>query len=98
MRVDPSDRKACRACQMEIVFAETNRLHLGKPVVMPVDAEPDRNGNVFLSVKGGKYYAGVIKKNQAAGMRDAGQELHRPHFATCPQADRFRKAYGTGGK
>lgn len=98
VRVDPSDRKACRACQAEIVFAETNRTHKGQPVVMPVDAEPATNGNVFLSTKNGKYYAGVVKKNQAAGMRDAGQGLHLAHFATCTQADRFRKSYGTGRK
>lgn len=98
MRVNPSDRKACRACHAEIVFAQTNRLHRGQPVMMPVDAEPADNGNVFLSLQGGKYYAGVIRKNQAAGMRDGGQELHRPHFATCPQAARFRQHYGDGGK
>lgn len=98
MRVNPSDRKACRACQAEIVFAETNRKHQGQPVRMPVDAEPSERGNVFLSLENGKYYAGVIHRNQAAGMRDAGQELHMPHFATCTQADRFRQNYGTGGK
>lgn len=98
MRVDPSDRKACRACQADIVFAETNRMHQGRPVLMPVNAEPAKDGNVYLSKTAGKYYAGVIGKNQAAGMRDAGQELHTAHFRTCPQADRFRKHYGTGGK
>jgi hypothetical protein len=98
MRVNPSDRKACRACQADIIFAQTNRTSYGQPVMMPVDAEPSKDGNVFLSFTAGKYHAGVIGKNQAAGMRDAGQELHTAHFKTCPDAARFRKHYGTGGR
>jgi hypothetical protein len=98
MRVNPSDRKACRACQAEIVFAQTNRTSKGQPVMMPVDAEPSPIGNVMLELKSGKYYAGTLKKNQAAGARDNGVSLHTAHFATCSQAERFRKQYGTGGK
>lgn len=98
MRVNPSDRKACRACQAEIVFAQTPRKRAGQPVMMPVDAEPSPRGNVALSYMGGKFYAEVVKRNQAAGMIDAGQQLHTAHFATCPQADRFRKSYGDGGR
>lgn len=98
MRVNPSDRKACRACQAEIIFAQTNRISQGRPVMMPVDAEPSPRGNVMLDHRDGKYYAGVLGKNQAAGARDNGVTLHTAHFATCPQADRFRQHYGTGGK
>lgn len=98
MRVNPSDRKACRACQAEIIFAETNRIHKGQKVKMPVDAEPSNKGNMLLSIQRGAYYAGVLGRNQAAGARDNGVELHQAHFATCTQADRFRKHYGTGGK
>lgn len=98
MRVNPSDRKACRACQAEIVFAQTNRVSQGKPVVMPVDAEPDPKGNIMLELRGDTYYAGTLGRNQAAGARDNGVSLHLPHFATCTQSDRFRKNYGTGGK
>ena len=94
MRVDPNDRKACRACHAEIIFAQTNSTRGGQPVQMPVDAEPSPRGNVILSHQNGKYYAGVVRRNQAAGMRDAGQELHLSHYATCTQPERFRKAYG----
>lgn len=98
MRINPSDRKACRACQADIVFAETPRKHLGQPVVMPVDAEPDDKGNVLVSTKNGKYYAGVLGRNQAAGARDNGQQLHRSHFATCTNPERFRHFYGDSAK
>jgi hypothetical protein len=104
MDVPTEDWKACRACRADIVFAETNRMHKGKPVIMPVDVDPNKRdaknqlGNVILTFYKGKYHAGVPKANQAAGMRDAGQKLHHSHFNTCTQPERFRHNYGTGGK
>lgn len=84
----------CRACNADIVYAQTNKREAGRPVQMPVDVRPSTTGNVFLSLEGGQLHAGVVGKNQAAGMRDAGQTLHLSHFATCPQAARFRKLHG----
>lgn len=100
MDVPPEDYAACRACRADIVFAETPRVHRGKKVVMPVDVNPDKRdsknqlGNVILSKLNGKYYAGVAKAGQAAGVRDAGGKLHHSHFATCTQPERFRSHYG----
>lgn len=98
MDVPPQDYQSCRACRADIVFAQTTRIEKGQNVIMPVDVKPAPNGNVALAKLNGKYHAGVVGKNQAAGMRDAGKDLHTAHFATCPEAGRFRKSYGKGGK
>lgn len=94
MDVPPQDWTTCAAprCKADIVFAETAKIERGKPVMMPVDVKPNPRGNVYLSKAAGRYHAGVIGKNQAAGMRDAGQTLHTSHFATCAAAKTFRKA------
>lgn len=97
MDVPPEDWQSCRACRADIVFGRTSRTSKGKPVVMPVDVKPADNGTVALSKQDGVYYAGVVRKNQAAGMRDRGVGLHVSHFATCPQGARFRRYYPDAG-
>lgn len=98
MNVPPQDWQQCRACKADIVFGRTGNMRGVEPVVMPVNVKTDPRGNIILSKQGGTYYAGVAKRNQAAGMRDRGEGLHKPHFATCTQAARFRTHYGDGGK
>lgn len=93
MDVPPQDWTACSepACRADIIFAVTNKIEKGRPVLMPVDVKPSPTGNVILSRAGGRWHAGVAGRNQAAGMRDRGQELHTSHFATCAAPKGFRK-------
>ena len=54
---------------------------------MPVDAEPDPDGNVEITYDdAGRAHAVV---HGQPPMVTAGK-LHMPHFATCPKADEWR--------
>lgn len=71
---------ACRTCEAPIVWVESQST--GKP--MPMDLTPDPKG------------AFVIIGGKARRATDEDKTLHRPrftsHFATCPDADQFRRA------
>jgi hypothetical protein len=56
----------------------------GKP--MPVDIEPDPRGNLIL-------YRGhdLSMRCRVAGDGVKVGDRHRPHFATCPDADSWRQ-------
>lgn len=77
----------CESCAAPIVWAVTARAK--KP--MPVDRTPSDKGNVLLAVDNGRLVAGVLGRNQAAGVRDRGESLHLSHFATCVYASRHRR-------
>lgn len=89
----------CRSCSARIIWAVTNpELKSGRP--MPVDADPHPQGNVMLARDPRIPHepdapvvvrATVLRANQAAGARDAGELLYRSHFASCPNADAWRK-------
>lgn len=86
----------CRGCNAKIVWAVTEH---GKS--MPVDAEPDDDGNViFLAGRRGVGPHGpvpLVKVLPADGqlelVEDASIDGRRymPHFATCPKRDEFRR-------
>lgn len=69
----------CRSCEAEIIWASTVT---GK--AMPIDAAPSESGNL------------VYGNGAVSTASDEDRRLHRPrytsHFATCPDAPRFRKA------
>jgi hypothetical protein len=71
----------CRSCGKEVIWVRTNT---GK--TMPVDSKPSPDGNVLLirDLFGQVESCEVVKK----GSKD---ELHLSHFATCPQARKWRK-------
>lgn len=71
-------------CEARIVWAVTDR---GKR--MPVDADPSpADGNIKLSVRytGPEPLATVLSAAARFGLT-----LRTSHFATCPDADRFRR-------
>jgi len=68
----------CRSCGSAIVWAFTPK---GKR--MPVDAVPHEKGTMVLTNYGGHVVADY--------MRESYQRRHRPHFATCPDAQSWRK-------
>ena len=74
----------CRSCGAEILWCYTPT---GRR--MPLDAAPatlDTPG-VWLLEPDGRAYA-LSEKNDRTIL---GGNLHVPHFATCPDADQFRK-------
>jgi hypothetical protein len=72
----------CRSCPAAILWATTEK---GRS--MPVDAEPDPDGNVEITYDdAGRAHAVV---HGQPPMVTAGK-LHMPHFATCPKADEWR--------
>lgn len=89
---------SCRSCSAPIIWAVSNpELKSGRP--MPVDAAPHPNGNVLLARDPSIPHdpgapvvirATVMRAGQIAGARADGNVLYRPHWATCPHADRWR--------
>lgn len=77
----------CGSCAAPIVWAVTARSK--KP--MPVDRKPSDKGNVLLAVDADRLVAGVLGRNQAAGVRDRGDALYLSHFVTCPNASKHRR-------
>jgi hypothetical protein len=67
----------CKSCGAEVIWALTST---GRP--MPIDATPVEGGNLVLSLLDGKRVVSVVAAGP--GLR------HRPHFATCPDADSWR--------
>ncbi len=71
----------CRSCGTTIRWCQTP---LGKK--MPVDIDSVPGGNVDLVKIGpGKYMAKVVAA-------DEGVNRYRSHFASCPNADKHRRA------
>lgn len=69
---------------------------------IPVDVEPSDDGNVLYTgniADDGVPYVRVLSATAVEVVRHAGDTLdgappparYKPHFATCPDADRFRK-------
>jgi len=74
----------CRSCEAWVIWAATAE---GKR--MPVDARPAAGGTVQLQTRPGSKTpaATVLDEAAAAGRVD----LRKAHFATCPDADVWRR-------
>jgi hypothetical protein len=77
------NREVCNHCRAAIVWCTTAA---GK--AMPVDADPDPNGNILLGQPGpdGRPTAGVLGPRQQLGARAGGRRLHLHHRLSCPKA------------
>lgn len=76
----------CPDCQQAVLTADTPRKSKGQPVTVWLDPQPDTSGRYMVSPpvrKGGRWQAGLLRPNQAAGARANGQELHSDHKDTC---------------
>lgn len=72
-------------CHDQVVWAHTGKSR------MLVNAQPHPDGNVVLRDTGGTdLVAQVLTVHQRA--TKAPGSLHLSHFATCPEAKKFRKA------
>lgn len=76
----PSEISTCRSCSAPIVWARTSSEKL-----MPVDPEPTPDGNLVLF----RDYADEWRVQVVGGADD--RPRHRPHFATCPDAEGWRR-------
>ena len=74
----------CRSCGASVIWCTTVK---NKP--MPVDAEPVADGNLVLSDDFGR--SDVPAAFPALPMdKAAGDTLYKSHFATCPDAGKWR--------
>lgn len=80
---------ACERCTARIVFARVDGGRL-----IPVDVEPDPDGNVAIRVDStGRIRARVLSEDRPAP--EGTERLHVPHFATCgPAAAQARRGDG----
>jgi hypothetical protein len=76
----------CSSCDREIVFARTR---LGR--LTPVDLEPAGDGSVHLVQRDGVLFADVLGKERLEEAWRLGLVLHRPHWQTCTDPDRYRR-------
>ncbi|WP_027500422.1 hypothetical protein [Rhodococcus sp. UNC363MFTsu5.1] len=74
----------CTSCEAPIFFATTPG-----DEQMPVEVEPRADGNVHVTFSDPPT-ARVVGRGQAEGMRAAGIQLYRSHFASCPKANQHR--------
>lgn len=80
------ETKPCSSCGAPVIWAETEHKR------MPVDAEPVEGGNVtlFLSTDG-RVLATVGNGVQWDLFAEELEGRYVSHFATCPDADRWRR-------
>lgn len=82
--------RPCSACGQLIVFPLVARTAKGveRARVMPVDVDPDPAGTVHIWTEGRSLRGHVFGR---ATDRKNRRDLHKSHFATCPQAGQFRQ-------
>jgi hypothetical protein len=73
----------CSSCKAEIVWAWSGK----KP--MPIDADPVLDGNVELANPEGDEL--IAKVWGTAHVWPDDMPRYRSHFATCPDAERYRR-------
>lgn len=73
----------CQACEAPIRWARTAA---GRN--MPLNADPDDDGNVYLNTDG---TCVTLAPPMDDEYRALGFRLYMPHHATCPNADQFRR-------
>lgn len=91
---------ACRGCGKPIFFAYSERGHR-----CPMDVAPDPKGTYVLRDERGRragtgdedVYMVKASDEQRDGTLDPKEPRYTSHFATCPDARRFRKPEHKGG-
>ena len=77
----------CRSCQAPVMWLE--HATTGKPA--PIDAQTSTDGNI-VTLDGGRY--NVLTKGEREEAMAEGYPLHTNHFATCPQATKWKSTKG----
>lgn len=87
----PGKVSTCRSCGARIVWTKTE----ASGGLMPVDAAPAEGGNVlFTGVEASTMDGGTIpvaRVEAGPPLFDDGEPRYLSHFATCPDADDWRR-------
>jgi hypothetical protein len=76
---------SCKKCKRAVYFMVN--VTTGKPA--PIDVVPTKDGNVIVDFDNETYE--VLSGQRLEGIRGSGGELRKSHFATCPQAEYFKR-------
>lgn len=79
----------CRTCRHPIIWTQTER---GKD--MPVDAEPAPGGTIALCWSESRNHPTVLSTVVTAKLAFGHTNLRKSHFASCPQAGKWRRRGG----
>ena len=74
----------CRSCHAPVMWLD--HATTGKPA--RIDAAPDPDGNIRVGVAFEHYT--VLTGQERADALERGDELHKNHWATCPDAAKWR--------
>lgn len=76
--------ETCRSCNAPVFWARTHFNH----TPIPIDWEPVPDGNIAVVDDGLRFTAKVLPPGDE---RIAAEETYTSHFATCPDADQWRR-------
>jgi len=76
------DSNHCRSCNAKVIWAKTV-----KGRAMPLDANPYDDGTLYLDEKLMKVYTDLEQVPANCEV----QSGYKSHFATCPEAGKWRK-------
>lgn len=74
----------CKSCGAPVLWLK----HHQTMKLNPIDAAPDRNGNLAISREKGLYR--IATGNEIEIAKHEGKNLYISHFATCQDADLHR--------
>lgn len=87
-RVKAGEKKSCEACGARLIMAAASN----GGSLSPVELMPNPSGNVLLfRMPDGTVTQATLNIQLAGQLSGLGVPLRMNHFATCPQADRFRR-------
>ncbi len=79
---------ACRSCGKPMLWLKNAKEKTGKS--NPIDAEPNaEKGNMLVDLKNETYQ--VLTSEDLAKAKRGNMKLYSSHFATCPDANNFRR-------
>ena len=83
----------CRSCRADVLWVHMMCLGVASSKPSPVDCAPSIDGNIEVKSgkKSNKLYGRVLNRPGRESARAVGTSLFVSHFATCPQADDWRK-------
>lgn len=74
----------CRDCNQPLLWVKSEAT--GTP--MPLDPEPSRDGNVYVSGGAGKVLSDDIRRTF---IEEVGEPLHVSHHKTCPRGRSWQR-------
>lgn len=81
----------CSSCQAPIIWARTIARGEVPSRGIPLDAEPVASGNIRVVGGDGVAHDGSVIEVAVSGLIDHDRPRYVSHFATCPDAQSWRK-------